>query len=191
MLIFKTTKLCILNPIEIRPNRFGYLIPIPFCLLLMWLVYKYVLIDPQQPIEDEMFFYIAYGIMIIGGFLALNFAWRFIKAPVVFRMDDQGILYNPAGVTTGLIRWDEIADANEKNIKVVRNDAPVYQTVLALKLKDPEAFRKRHNLVLAHLLKLGNKMYDADVLLEISVLGKKYDAVKEELRKRVPLSFMN
>lgn len=180
-----------MQPIEIRYNRFAYLIPIPFVLLLMWLFYKFVLIDPQQPIKDKIFIYAAYGVIAIGTFLVLNFTWRFIKAPVIFRMDDEGILYNPAGVSTGLIRWDEIDNVNETNIKVVRNDAPVFETVLAVKLKDPGAYRKRYNIAIRPVLQMGAKMYDADVFLESGVLKNKYDTVKAEIRKRLPLSFLH
>lgn len=179
-----------MTPIEIKFNRFSYLIPIPFVLLLMWLFYKFVLTEPQEPIEDKTFIYVAYAILTVGSFLVLNFAWRFITAPVVFRMDDQGIIYNPAGVTTGLINWHEISDVNETNMKVVRGDAPVYQTVLAVKLKDPDAFRKKYNILLEKMLQLGNKMYDADIIIESKVLGNKYDVVKEEMRRRIPLSFL-
>jgi len=114
-----------LAPVEIKFNRFSYLIPIPFVLLLMWLFYKFVLTEPQEPIKNKTFIFIAYAILAVGSFLVLNFAWRFITAPVVFRMDDNGIVYNPAGVATGLISWHEISDVNEANMKVVRGDAPV------------------------------------------------------------------
>lgn len=186
MLIKKIT----LTPVEIKYNRFAYLIPIPFVLFLMWIFYKFVLTEPQEPIEDSILIYVAYAIMIVGSFLVLHFAWRFIKAPVIFRMDNDGILYNPNGVSTGLINWTEISDVNEKNLKVVRGDAPVYQTVLAIKLKDPDAFRKKHNILLEKILQLGNKMYDADVIIESAVLKKNYDIVKAEMKKRIPLSFL-
>jgi len=65
-----------------------------------------------------------------------------------------------------------------------------YQTVLAIKLKDPDAFRKRYNILLEKMLQLGNKMYEADVVIESKVLGNKYDLVKEEMRRRIPLSFL-
>ncbi len=180
-----------MQPIEIRYNRFAYLIPIPFVLLLMWLFYKFVLTEPQEPINDKIIIYVAYGVLALGTFLVLNFTWRFIKAPVIFRMDDQGIVYNPAGVSTGLICWDEIDDVNEANIKVVRNDAPVFETVLAVKLKDPEAFRKRYNIAIRPILQKGAKMYDADVFLESGVLKNNYETVKAEIRKRLPLSFLH
>src|SRR5688500_6288110 len=113
LLIFMSSKIIALTPIEIRYNRYSYLIPIPFILLLMWLFYKFILTEPEEPIQDKMLIYVAIGIMVVGSFLVLNFIWRFIKAPVVFRMTDEGILYNPAGVTTGLIRWDEIENVEE------------------------------------------------------------------------------
>lgn len=170
-------------PIEIKYNRYTYLIPIPFCLLLMWLFYQFVLNEPQEEIQDKNFIYVAIGAIAVGAFLTLNFAWRFIKAPVVFRMDDEGILYNPAGVTTGLIRWDEIDNAEEVQITTYNNGTAIVG-VLAISLKDPEAYRRRYNILFQKALELGEKRYHASVLIEPAVLGKNYETVKTELKRR-------
>lgn len=153
----------------------------------MWLFYTFILDEPQEPITDKTFIYVAYGVIIVGSFLVLNFGWRFIKAPVVFRMDDEGIIYNPAGVSTGLIRWDEIENVEESTITVYDNGT-AYVNVLAISLKDAEAFRKRYNILFQKALQLGEKRYHASVLIEPAVLGKKYETVKTEIKRKVPFT---
>ena len=182
-----------MQPIEIKFNRFSYLIPIPFILFLMWVFYWFTIAEPDENFTGsvKVFLVVTAFVEIIGLFLTIYFFKQFVKPPVIFRMDDQGIVYNPAGVSTGLIGWNEISDVNETNMKVVRNGAPVYQTVLAVKVKEPQEFRKKYNIGLRHLMKYGSAMYGGDVMIESKVLGKHYDTVKGEMRRRVPLSFQH
>jgi hypothetical protein len=181
-----------MQPIEIRPNRFAYLIPIPFVLFLMWIFYWFTIAEPNENFTGavKIFLVVTVFVEAVGLFLTAYFFKQFLKPPVIFRMDDEGVVYNPAGVSTGLIRWEEISDVNEVNISQVVPNSQVNESALAIQLKNPEEFRKKYNIVLKKALQLGNKLYNADVLIERNYLKKHYEAVKAEMKRKVPLSFL-
>lgn len=167
-------------PIEIRPNRFLYLIPVPFCLLLMGVFYWFVL-GPEATVEDGMFYYVAIGVLVVGAFLTFQFTRQFFKPPVTFRMDQEGFEYNPAGVSSGLIRWNEVASIEEKQIKTMSGSVPGFSTVLAVTMKDPAAFRKRYNVLLRKAVQLSEDVNHASVLIEPAALGKQYGEIRDTM----------
>ena len=170
-------------PVEIKYNRFAYLITVPFILLLMGLFYWFVL-RPESVVEDRMFYYVAIGVQVVGAFLVFQCIRQFIKSPVIFRMDQEGFEYNPAGVSSGLVRWKEIDSVRETAITTMSGNAPGKTKVLAVKMKDPKAYRSRYNAVLRGALALSEEFNDATVLIEPAALGKQYDEIKEIMIRR-------
>jgi len=181
-----------MQPIEIKFNRFSYLIPIPFVLFLMWVFYWFTIAEPDENFTGnvKIFLIVTVFVEAVGLFLTIYFFRQFLKPPVIFRMDDEGFIYNPSGVSTGLIRWDEISDVNEVNIAEVVPNSQVNELALGIQLKNPAEFRGKYNLFLGKALQLGSKMYHADIIIENKYLRKHYDAVKTEMRRKIPLSFL-
>jgi hypothetical protein len=180
-----------MQPIEIKFNRYSYLIGIPFILALMFLFYWFTIANPDENFTGSvrLFLIVTLFVEAVGIFLIIYFLKQFFNPPVVFRMNNEGIVYNPAGVSTGIIKWEEIDNVEEAVITVYRNGT-AYENVLAISLKDPEAFRQRYNVLFQKALQLGEKRYHASVLIEPGVLGKKYSAVKEEIKQRVPFTLL-
>lgn len=170
-------------PVEIRFNRYYYLITLPFILLLMGLFYHFVL-SPEAVVEDRMFYYVAIGVQVVGAFLAFQCVRQFMKAPVIFRMDQEGFEYNPAGVSSGLVRWKEIQAVEEIDIRTADGNAPNRTKVLSVKLKDPRAFRSKYNFLIKSALALSEEVNNTSIMIEPAALGKQYEEIREIMIRR-------
>ncbi len=135
-------------------------------------------IDPDET-RDITFEIVAGLVITVGTFLILYFLKQFFTNPVIIHLTDEGLEYIPAGVSTKFIKWSEIREIKEVNVRVVRGNVPALETALGLTLKDPEGYRQQFNAALAGLMKLNEKMYGATVLIQPSSFGKKYPEVKK------------
>lgn len=174
-----------MTPIEIRAKRIAYLIPIPFTVLLMVLFYKYAIIDNEQ--DNTIFFITGIFVVGVGAFLSVYFLAQFFRNPVLFKADDKGFEYIPAGVSLGLVRWEDVSGLEEVEVKVVRGDVPTYEKALAIILKNPDEYRQQFNAPLRKLMEISEQRNKGTILIEPASLQGRYEEVKkyfEEQTKR-------
>ncbi|RYY96299.1 MAG: hypothetical protein EOO11_13815 [Chitinophagaceae bacterium] len=175
-----------MTPIEIRPNRYLYLIPIVLALGLIFLFVYFTLFNPEGDELPAMMYVMTGFMVLVGGFLCIKLAGRFLKNEALLRIDDEGIESNEGGITSGLIRWSEIREVRE--IEIPWNGrASRTQTVLAVYLHDPEKQRSRYNPALRALTNFAGELMGASVLLTKSLLGNEYNRAVQAIRSKVPI----
>ena len=176
-----------MDEIKIKPPRFSYLIPIPFILFLMGIFY-WVAFEKED--EEEVgtgLKIIAVLVLIVGSFLLYQFTRQFIRVPVILLMNNQGFEYNPAGVSSQFIGWEEVAKVEEVSVRVLRGrNTGGWETALGVWLKDPGTYRSRMNAALGFLVKQNEKMYGATLLIEPASLGKEYEEVRRFFKRKIP-----
>ncbi|GAA4320833.1 STM3941 family protein [Flaviaesturariibacter amylovorans] len=177
-----------MTPIEIRPNRFLYLIPIVIALGLMFLFVYFTFVNPEGNEMPTMMYVMSGFMVLVGSFLSVKLFQRFLRNEFVFRMDDEGIESNEGGITTGLIRWSEIKEAREIKVPSSNRRSMATETVLALYLHHPEKQRARYNPALQALTNFAGELMGSSVLITPAVLGNQYNRALELIRARVPLS---
>lgn len=172
-----------MTPIEIRPKRISYLVPLPFILLLMFLFYKYAIVNSGEG-NDKVFFIAGIFVVAVGAFLTGYFALQFFRNPAILKADDQGFEYNPAGVSLGFIPWKDVSGFEEVMVKVVRGDVPTYEQALAIILKDPEQYRKRFTKPARLLMATSEKINKGTILIEHASMQGRYEEFKELLTQQ-------
>jgi len=167
-------------PIEIRHNRFLYLIPIPFCFFLMYVFYWVLFVNPEVESSIWPMYLISVFVFLVGAFMIVVSIKQFLKNPVVFRMDDEGIEVNEAGVSSGFIRWQEIREIKETMAPGRRR-----QSVLAVYLKDPSAHSKQYGKALQPIVNLSNAMNGTAIYISAGILGKEYSNIRMMIEKKI------
>jgi hypothetical protein len=102
--------------LEIRTNRFYYLIPLPFILLLMILFYKHGIKGEHA---DQVFTVLGFFVLLAGGFLLVYFLKQFITNPYLFKATDKGFEYIPTGVSYGFYNWKDVVSVQDDDGKAI------------------------------------------------------------------------
>lgn len=120
----------------------------------------------------------------VGLFLCGVCTYRFVKNPVVFRMDDEGFEYSPGGVSTGIVRWVDVERLDYTRVKVGRPGGTQYLRVLGIYLKDPASFINRYPLAMHALFE--QRRYDSGTPLVFGAgeFGRQHERVVAEMRER-------
>jgi hypothetical protein len=165
--------------IEIRRNRWYYAIPTLLLIILISVLSLFVVKSKDAANALETKWYVIAGlILLVAAFLLIHFVRQFFRNPIIFRVNDTGFEYSPAGVSTGFIPWTEVKAVRELSMLKEDPDKSQYETVLGVTLKDPELFRTRYNKFVSKLFRLNEGLYDASIFISQADLGKKYDLVK-------------
>ena len=169
-----------MNEIRIRPVVWPHLLITPIALGLAATAYwAFFLKEDADPPGTEA--YLVTGGMALIALTIVFFAMKLvIKRPDVILVNDQGFEYNPGGVSSGFVYWTDVLEVKRVAVRTTAGDAPgpVWETTLAVKLKDPAAYRGQFNPFLRGLMNLNEKMYDADIFIRIGSLGKQAEAVE-------------
>ncbi|MBU3714849.1 MAG: hypothetical protein FGM46_07865 [Ferruginibacter sp.] len=184
---------------ENRPKWYKYILGI-LMPLVMITVLSYVMhnrekiaeLNPGKFDKGEGFsIFIDYGIpimMAVSAFLMIAFTVQMIKNPSIFTISDEGFVYNPAGVSSGLILWSDIIEIRETDVIVKRgNKNTGTEKVFAVILKNPDQYIQQKSAALRPLLRLRLKMSNTPLILNIADLGKNPGDVIAILKKFVPI----
>lgn len=120
-------------------------------------------------------------------FLVIVFGLRFFKGvPPFFIATEKGFCYEPYGVSTGWILWEDISEVKETTILYGNSGriGPRVVPVLGIKLINPETYNTAaFTPLLQKLVTAGQKVNNfqtegaGDILLVPSDFGKDYDQV--------------
>lgn len=169
-----------MNSFTIKPKIIVHIIALLAVLLLMGTT-AWAFFWKEKPLEIAGPAIII--ISIIGGIgsVIIFFVLKIIiTRPAVITIDENGFEYNPGGVSSGWVTWSNVAEIKEVEVRTQKGvmNGPFMETTLAIKLKDPDLYRNRFNPIIRGLMKLNDKMYDADIFFRISNFGKEADTVK-------------
>lgn len=130
-------------------------------------------------------------------FLLLAFAQRAVLNPPWFVLTREGFLYEPGGVSPGLIRWRDVRDMKEDAVLAGSNtyNGPRLDPVLVVTLSDYEKYLAAYNPLLRFLIRHGTRLLryqtrGGDIYLNPSDFGARYAEVKAAMlahwREAVP-----
>ncbi len=182
--------------ITIKPARaflvhlLFFVIALGFSVLLnVILLYPDLIVDQDHLESIQWFERVMFGIFyVIAHFLIIVSGLRLIKGmPPAFIATERGFLYNPSGISSGWILWEDVEEARETPLLAgtAWMSGPGILTVIGIKLKYPEKYNAAAFIpLLRSLVEKGQTLNNyqtegvGDLFLEPVVLGKKYDEVK-------------
>ncbi len=187
--------------ITIKPARaflvhlLFFVIALGFSVLLnVILLYPSVIFEDDQLKSFQLFERVLFGIFyVIAHFLIIVSGLRLIKGmPPAFIATERGFLYNPSGISSGWILWEDVEEARETPL--LAGNAWMsglgILTVFGIKLKYPEKYNvAAFAPLMRSLVEKGQALNNyqtegvGDLFLEPVVLGKKYDEVKSLFKK--------
>jgi hypothetical protein len=125
------------------------------------------------------------GFFTLAGILLTGvFAWRFVKNPLVFRMDDEGFEYNPAGVTTGFVRWTDVEKLDYTQVKVGRPGGTQFMKVLGVYLKGPATYINRYPVAMHEFFETRRYESGTSLVFNSGESGRQHDRIVAEMRAR-------
>lgn len=182
--------------LEIRHNRFIYLAlaPIPLALagLFLFLVF---LSDTTSEFQDPTAAKIVFSFFILVGiFLSYHWFMRFLKDTPIFTIYEDGFESNTHGVSSGIIKWDNIRKIEEQLVREGRGQS----AALAVYFKDPNLYASQQPVVVRilrsavektgahHAQRLSSTVEDdLPYLIPISDLGERYPQVKKLIEDKI------
>jgi hypothetical protein len=140
-------------------------------------------INPTRvSLPELMAFWLFYG---IAHFLLAAFLLRAIRNRPFFVLTDKGFLYEPGDISPGLIRWEDVSEIKEAELLTSRGrSGPTTGTVLAITLRNPEAYAPRYTPLLRILSAAITPLLryqtggTGDIILASEDFGARYGEVK-------------
>lgn len=133
--------------------------------------------------KDKLIFGFFY---FLSHFLFIYFGFKMFKDEPYFAISEKGFLYNPAGISYGMVLWDDVSSVKESTI-MYSTFAGAHQVVpravICVGLKNPEKYLKRYNFVLRTLIRLINKFNryqtenPSDLIIAKNVIAHDYEAI--------------
>lgn len=126
-------------------------------------------------------------LILIGVFMTGVFAYRLLKNPAYFVITEEGFEYSPGGVSTGLIRWGDIAEFREENVITSHSGigGPAIEVALSVVLRNPEEYVARYPKVLKPLFAVRQAMNSSPLLMRPSDFGRDYQSILTIMREQV------
>lgn len=121
---------------------------------------------------------------LIGLFLLGVFGYRFVRNPWTFRLTDEGFEYNPAGVSSGFIRWDEVVEIKPVPVKM-NFGGPRTLMVVGVVLKDPHSYVARHPAALGVLFDYRRYESGTPLVFQFREFGRDHDRVVALMQEQV------
>lgn len=133
----------------------------------------------------------------VAAFLLLALIQRAVLNPPWFVLSREGFLYEPGGISPGLIRWRDVRDIKEDTVLAGSNsyNGPRLDPVLVITLRDYEKYLSAYNPVLRFLVRAGTRVLryqtkGGDIYLNPLHFGARYPEVKAAMlahwREAVP-----
>ncbi len=120
----------------------------------------------------------------VGVFLIGVFSYRLVKAPWTFRMTDEGFEYNPAGVSSGFIRWEDVAEIKYVPVTTNRGGPRRIMTV-GIILKDPHSYIARYPAALGVLFEFRKYESETPLVFQFREFGRDHDRVVAMMQEQV------
>ena len=146
-----------------------------------------ILFEKDQINRFTIFEKIIFGFFyLITHFLVIVFGQRLFKGmPPIFIATEKGFYYEPAGIGTGWILWEDITEVRESKVLFGSgvNNGPKLMPVIGIKLKNPDDYAANYAPLLQYVVKVGQKFHNyqtegvGDILLRPSDLGDQYENV--------------
>ena len=172
-----------------------FLVAVGFAVLFTLLVFFPQMILNERVLQDVssqeklvvgLFF-------VLANFLVIVFGKRlFSRQPPIFVATAEGFCYEPAGISSGWIRWNDIEEVRETNVLAgsrLRN-GPSTIPALGIRLKNPEAYNlAAFTPLMRKLVSLSQDLRNyetdgvGDLLLDPVDFGNDYDHVKSIIKK--------
>jgi hypothetical protein len=177
------------TPNQLAGSLILFMVALGFSVLLNIMLFSPESIFEQEQMDRfEIFEKIIFGFFyIIAHFLLLVFGLRLFKGmPPVFIATEKGFCYEPSGISTGWILWEDIQEVRESTVLYGSgvNNGPTLMPVLGIKLINPEEYNAAaYAPLLQQVVKLGQKLNNyqtegvGDVLLSPSDFGSQYENV--------------
>ncbi|WP_407525689.1 hypothetical protein PDL71_04040 [Lacibacter sp. MH-610] len=137
---------------------------------------------------------IAFGLFYsIVHFFLITIVVRLVKAtPPLFTATEKGFWYEPAGISTGWILWEDVEEVRETGILSGRNRVASSVPALGIKLKYPHDYNAaQFTPLFRKFIEFAQRFHNmqtegvGDLLINPSDLGDDYTAVKELIIKKV------
>lgn len=126
-------------------------------------------------------------VMSVIGAVILYFSLKIIiTRPDIIRINEKGFEYNPSGVSSGFIEWSNVQEIKRAQVRTQQGqlNGPVWETAIGVKLKDPTPYKAQFNILIRKLIEVNTDMYDVDLWIRISSLGKDSEKAEALLMKR-------
>lgn len=160
--------------LEIRYNRFIYLLLAPIALALSGLFFYLIFLSDSQPeLQADTTLKLVFSFFIlIGLFLAYQLIRAFLKNEPIFKLYEDGFeAKSNYQLSTGFIRWKDIRKVEEQRIR----DGRGYSAALAVYLKQP-----------GHRAQQASGTSEEEpVYILIGPLGERYAQVKKLIDEKV------
>ncbi|MFN3301394.1 MAG: hypothetical protein ACK41Z_14530, partial [Sediminibacterium sp.] len=154
-----------------------------------------ILFEKDQIARFTIFEKIIFGFFyLITHFLVIVFGQRLFKGmPPLFIATEKGFYYEPAGIGSGWILWEDIAEVRESEVLFGSgvNNGPKLVPVIGIKLTNPEKYRAAYAPLLQYAVNIGQKFHNyqtegvGDILLRPSDFGNQYDEVLALFKSKV------
>ena len=174
-----------MNEVRIKAKVWPHIVIAGFVLLLMTVVLwgLYLRDDAPEPGTTDLI--ITAAVFGIGALILFFIVRILITRPDVIYINENGFSYNPGGVSSGFITWENVAEIKKLNVYTTQGTlpGPILETAIGVKLKDPEQYRIMSSPLFRPFLELNKSMYDVDLFIRISDLGKQKEEAEKLLQK--------
>jgi len=176
-------------PRQIAGNIILVLVALGFCLLLNVILFSpETIFEPEQierfNLTDKVIFGFFYG---LAHFLVLVFGVQLFKGKApIFIATEKGFCYEPAGISSGWILWEDILEVRTASVLNGSGISygPRLAPVLGIKLINPDEYNTAaYAPLLQRVVKLAQQLNNyqtegvGDILLNPTDFGNKYEAV--------------
>ncbi|MDO8997106.1 MAG: hypothetical protein Q7U77_10810 [Sediminibacterium sp.] len=154
-----------------------------------------ILFEKDQIARFTIFEKIIFGFFyLITHFLVIVFGQRLFKGmPPIFIATEKGFSYEPAGISTGWVLWEDVAEVKESEVLYGSgvNNGPKLVPVIGIKLINPEQYHASYAPLLQYVVNIGQKFHNyqtegvGDILIKPSDLGDQYENVLELFKSKV------
>lgn len=166
--------------IEIKSKRWQSLVPLPFILGLGIAFYWFIWGPGSDSLDvpTATFKIVSLLAMGVSLFLFIYFVKLSIWPATILRVDEDGIIMN-TGVSTRLMRWEEISKIKDTSIRATSSGgAPYRARVFAIQFKNPQQFRKRFNPLFRGAIKLSESLNGGSLFIPFGYLENNYEEFK-------------
>lgn len=122
---------------------------------------------------------------LVSLLLSIGFAYRWLRNPPTLRFYEEGFEYSPAGVSTGLIKWNDVVELRDETVLVSLVGTPARRPVTAVVLRNPDDYLGRFPAALRPLLAANRKLNSSPILIAQGEFGPDHAAILAIMRENV------
>lgn len=188
-------------PNQLAGSIILFVVALGFCGFVNLILFLPETVFEQRQIDQfETFEKFIFGFFyVLVHFLAIVFGKRlFTGMPPVFMATEKGFCYEPAGISTGWILWQDIEEVRESSVLSGSgiNKGPSLVPVLGIKLINPEEYNAAaYAPLLQRIVKAGQQLNNyqtegvGDILLNPVDFGNDYEKVRALFKEKAKTTF--